>query len=338
LTPDTAIMAVVKADAYGHGAAAVARSIRDRVEGFAVAGIDEAEELVSAGVNDTVFLLSGFHESTELEQVSERGFIPVIHASEQLEQLERAKLPRPLKLWLKFDSGMHRIGFAPAQVAAALERLRNINGVSCTGLMSHLACADDRGSTYSAFQMEVFEKTTSHHRQTRSLANSAGICGWPRSLHDWARPGIMMYGCTPMLDANETELGLKPVMSLSARIIATLRLERGDLIGYGGDWRCPENMRVGVVACGYGDGYPRHAPSGTPVWVGGKRAAVVGRVSMDMMSIDLRDHDHVGVGDQVELWGNHVTATEVAASAGTISYELLAGVTRRVPRRVVEVG
>lgn len=324
--------AVVKANAYGHGAADLALSLRERVDGFAVAGLEEAEAIAAAGVGRPVFLLSGFHESNEIEPVARRGFVPVLHTAEQLDQLAAVSLARVLSVWVKFDTGMHRIGFAPDHAAAVMARLRGLPNVNCTGVMSHLACADDRSDPASRSQIGLFEQITARLDRPRSLANSAGICAWPASHCDWVRPGIMMYGCTPMRDASEADLDLRPVMSLCARIIAVADRRKGDAIGYGGDWRCPEDMRVGVVACGYADGYPRHAPSGTPVWVAGRRSAIVGRVSMDMITIDLRGLDHVGVGEPVELWGEHVAATEIAAAAGTISYELLSGVTARVPR------
>lgn len=332
LAPESCVMAVVKANAYGHGAVDLALSLKDLVDGFAVAGIGEAEELASAGIRKKIFLLSGFHEKSEIDRVSIRGFVPVIHTWEQLDQLEGSTPSREITVWAKFDSGMHRIGFEPCRAGEVLERLQRMPNVKCTGLMSHLACADDRTNPLTAAQIERFSQIISPHEQDRSLANSAGICLWPQSHLDWVRPGIMLYGCTPTLDATESTLGLRPVMSLYSRIISIAQRKKGEPIGYGADWICPEDLRVGVVACGYADGYPRHAPSGTPVWINGRRAAVAGRVSMDMTKLDLRGLDQVGIGDVVEMWGAHVTATEVAAAAGTISYELLSGVAPRVPR------
>lgn len=332
LAPDSSVVAVVKANAYGHGAVTIARAIEADVGAFAVAGIGEAEELVAAGLSRDIFLLSGFHQSADIDRISEQGLIPVIHSWQQIEQLASTSVAEPVRVWLKFDSGMHRIGFDPGEVAAAVTRLQGLPQVVLTGLMSHLACADDRQSASTDAQIDVFAQTTAPYGCTRSLANSAGVCAWPRSHHNWVRPGIMLYGCSPMLKEDDAEIGLHPVMSLCSRIIAVKRLRQGDRIGYGGDWCCPENMSVGVVACGYGDGYPRHAPSGTPTWINGRRAPLVGRVSMDMSTVDLRGLDGVGVGDEVELWGERVSATEVATLSGTISYELLTGVTARVSR------
>ncbi len=334
LAPGASVMAVVKANAYGHGAVGVAQAIGDQVDGFAVAGIGEADELIAAGITRDILLLTGFHQSTEIDRISERGMVAVIHGWHQIEQLASVSVARPVRVWVKFDSGMHRIGFNAEEVGAVVERLREIPQATLSGLMSHLAGADDRDSTGTDAQIDVFAATTAPYRYVASLANSAGVCAWPRSHHDWVRPGIMLYGCSPMLKESDGAAGLRPVMSLCSRIIAVKRLKQGDRIGYGGDWRCPENMPVGVVACGYGDGYPRHAPSGTPTWINGRRAPLVGRVSMDMITVDLRGLDSVKVGDEVELWGRHVSATEVAELAGTISYEILTGITARVPRVV----
>jgi alanine racemase len=334
LAPDSSVVAVVKANAYGHGAVGVAQAIGEQVDAFAVAGIGEADELIAAGITRDILLLSGFHQGTDIARISEQGLIPVIHSWQQIEQLASAPVSRPLPVWLKFDSGMHRIGFNPEEVGAAVKRLQHIPQVKINGLMSHLASADDRDSTGTDSQIDLFATTTAPYRLARSLANSAGVCAWPRSHYDWVRPGIMLYGCSPMLEADDAVVGLRPVMSLCSQIIAVKRLKQGDRIGYGGDWCCPENLSVGVVACGYGDGYPRHAPSGTPTWINGRRAPLVGRVSMDMITVDLRGLDNAGVGDEVELWGGHVSATEVAVLSGTISYEILTGVTARVPRVV----
>ena len=332
LAPGSSVMAVVKANAYGHGAVGVALAITDQVDGFAVAGIGEADELIAAGIDRDIVMLSGFHESTEIDRISEQGLIPVIHSWRQIEQLASTPVSKSVRVWLKFDSGMHRVGFNPEEVGAAVKRLQQIPHAALNGLMSHLASADDRDSTCTDSQIDGFAATTAPYRFARSLANSAGVCAWPRSPHDWVRPGIMLYGCSPMLEAEDAAAGLRPVMSLCSKIIAVKRLKQGDRIGYVGDWCCPENMSVGVVACGYGDGYQRHAPSGTPTWINGRRAPLVGRVSMDMITVDLRGLDSAGVGDEVELWGGHVSATEVAALSGTISYEILTSVTARVPR------
>ena len=332
LAPGTSILAVVKADAYGHGAIDIATAIQDKVDGFAVAGLDEAVSLLDAGVKTDLHLLSGFHYEDELPLLCQLGLIPVIHTWQQVEQLEKAALTGALRAWIKFDSGMHRLGFHPVEVPQVIERLNRIPQVAQLMLMSHLASADDRTNSYTDQQIELFNSVSGPFSYTKSLANSAGICTWPRSHLDWVRPGIMLYGCTPVLDMDESNINLKPVMSLCSRLIAINHLKRGDRIGYGGDWSCPEDMPVGVIACGYGDGYPRRVVAGTEVGLNGLRAPLVGRVSMDLATVDLRKCEQASIGDEVELWGPNILATEVARSAGTISYEILSGVTARVPR------
>lgn len=334
LTPGCKVLAVVKANAYGHGAAQVAGAISEQVDGFAVAGLGEARDLRAAGIGNSIHLLSGFHRVDELHEIAAQDLVPVIHTGWQVEQLARTRLPARITVWIKFDSGMHRLGFAPGDVEGVMSHMCAAEQVQAVRLMSHLACADDEDNAYTLEQVDLFDSVTRPHRCERSLANSAGICAWPRSHADWVRPGLMLYGCTPLCNSDETALGLRPVMSLVAELIAVHQLKQGDRVGYGGDWCCPEDMSVGVVACGYGDGYPRHAPSGTPVWVKGHRTQLVGRVSMDMLGVDLRSVPGAAVGDEVELWGRQVSATEVARAAGTISYELLSGVTARVPRTV----
>lgn len=332
LAPGCAVLAVVKADAYGHGAIEIATEIQDKIDGFAVAGIDEAVSLVDAGIKKEIHLLSGFHHSDELPLLSHLGLIPVIHAWYQLEQLEKTALAQPLSIWLKFDSGMHRLGFQPFEVAQAVARISKIPHVTQLRLMSHLASADDGVNPYTERQIEVFNDVSRSYTYPKSLANSAGICAWPKSRANWVRPGIMLYGCTPLLGRDEASMDLQPVMSLCSRLIAIKSLKRGDRVGYGGDWCCPEDMPVGVIACGYGDGYPRRISEHTEVLLNGHRAPLIGRVSMDLATVDLRGIEASKIGDDVELWGHNISATEVAASAGTISYEILSGVTARVPR------
>lgn len=337
LAPTSSVLAVVKADAYGHGAVQIATASQDEVEGFAVAGMDEAVNLVEAGITRPVHLLSGFHENDELPLICQLGLVPVIHTWQQVEQLEKTEISRPLHVWVKFDTGMHRLGFRPFEVPNVVERIVNIPRVTQLQLMSHLACADDRDDPYTDQQIQVFNTIGKSYSYPKSLANSAGVCAWPGSHADWVRPGIMLYGCTPLSGLDEGGMDLKPVMSLYSKLIAINQLKRGDRIGYGGDWCCPEDMPVGVVACGYGDGYPRRISAGTEVWLNGRRAPLVGRVSMDLITVDLRGIDHPKVGDLVELWGRNVLATKVAQSAGTISYEILSGVTARVPRTTESV-
>ncbi|MGD2137948.1 MAG: alanine racemase, partial [Gammaproteobacteria bacterium] len=254
----------------------------------------------------------------------------VIHHPTQLEWLEQGRLTRPLDVWLKIDSGMHRLGFAPGEVAAAGARLAAIPQVATLRYMTHFACADEPDSDRTLRQTDLFSETLQAVAGERSLANSAAVLGWPVTHADWVRPGIMLYGGSPLSGRSAAELDLQPAMTLSTRLIAIRTHRRGDAIGYGGGWVCPADMPVGVAAIGYGDGYPRHAPNDMPVLVNGERAPLAGRVSMDMICIDLRAHPGARVGDEVILWGRGLPVDEVAARAGTISYELLCRVGRRV--------
>ncbi len=331
--PEAEVIAVIKADGYGHGILRVAEALRS-APAFAVAGIDEALALREAGFRKPLHLLSGFHHPAELGDIAAHDLTVVVHNTEQLDQLERAAFVRPVKIWLKIDTGMHRLGVAADQVDSCLQRLRRADCVTL-GLMSHLANADNREDPYTRQQLRCFESCCRGHPLERSLANSAGVMAWPETHFDWVRPGIMLYGASPLLGSDARALGLEPVMTFESRLIAINHLRSGDPIGYGGDWVCPEPMAVGVVACGYGDGYPRHAASGTPVGVCGRRAPLVGRVSMDLITVDLRCAPQAEVGDRVELWGRGIAVDEVAQGAGTIAYELLCGVTARVVRVVV---
>ncbi len=328
--PHSKIMAVIKANGYGHGLLPVARAL-ERADAYAVARMEEALALREAGISKPIVLLEGFMDTQELMQVQQYDLEISLHCEEQLTMLEAASLNKPLRVWLKIDTGMHRLGFPEASVPRVRQRLAQLKSIEQPiAYLSHLACADERDSEYTLQQTQRFEQTLQGLDGCRSLANSAGLLAWPQTQYDWVRPGIMMYGVSPFPETTADCLGLQPVMTLQSRIIAINSLQRGDAIGYGGSWVCPENMRVGVVAVGYGDGYPRHAGMGTPVLVNGHRAPLVGRVSMDMIMIDLRGLDHVRVGDPVTLWGEGLPVEEVAAAATTIGYELLTAVTARV--------
>ena len=329
--PQAKVMAVVKANGYGHGLAWAARTLA-AADAFGVASAEEGAALRESGVTRPICLLEGFFDAAELPLLARHGLEPAIHHEEQLRAIEAAALDRRLSVWLKIDTGMHRIGFAPEEAAAALARLKACAGVGAVRVMSHLACADDRSDPATKSQIERFLTLTRGMGLEKSLANSAGIVAWPESRLDWVRPGIMLYGAAPLTGAGAAELGLKPVMTLQTALIAVHRRRKGEVIGYGGDFRCPEDMPVGVAAIGYGDGYPRHAPAGTPVLVNGARAALIGRVSMDMITLDLRAQPQAKAGDPVVLWGAGLPVDEIAAAAGTISYELLCHVAERIPR------
>ena len=254
-----------------------------------------------------------------------------IQQPEQLTLLRNHPLNRPLVCWLKVDSGMHRLGFLPNAVDAAWQALSSDTSVAKgVRLMTHLASADDLSDPTTQTQLAIFKQLSNRLDAEISIANSAGIIGWPEARADWIRPGIMLYGASPMVGRTGEQDGLRPVMTLQSRLIAINHFTKGSPIGYGGSWVCPEDMAVGVVAIGYGDGYPRHAPSGTPVLLNQKRIPLVGRVSMDMINVDLRSQPLAKVGDQVVLWGYGLPAEEIAEKAGTIAYELFCGVTQRV--------
>jgi len=330
LAPDSQVMAVIKANAYGHGLVTTAAALSAANE-FGVASIDEALVLREAGINSQITALEGFFGSEEISLFVSHQITAVIHSDWQVQALEHTSQPGRIKLWLKVDTGMNRLGIKPADFDSVMERLSGCESVSEIGLLSHLACADDTDSDVTGVQIQNFKRLTNRCDIPCSLANSAGIAAWPESHGDIVRPGIMLYGSSPLSEKTAAELGLKAVMSAQSKLIAINQQQAGDAIGYGGDWRCPENMPVGVVAFGYGDGYPRHAPSGTPVIVNGTRVPLIGRVSMDMITIDLRNVKAT-VGDEVELWGSNLSIDEVARCAGTISYELMCNVTERVPR------
>ena len=333
--PNSRIMAVVKANAYGHGLTRVAQALSN-ADGFGVACLEEAVSLREAGVKQPITLLEGFFDRDELKAISHYRLQPVLHNEEQLCQLDAAQLPQPINVWLKLDTGMHRLGFQSEQTHGLHARLQACANVSEIGLFSHLGYADDRRSMLTQRQLNQFNEAIAGLPGPRSLANSGGVLAWSDTHLDWVRPGLMLYGISPFTGDTSVEQNLRPVMTLQSRLIAVNRFERGAAIGYGGAWVCPEDMTVGVVAAGYGDGYPRHAPTGTPVLVNGKRAQIIGRVSMDMLCVDLREQPAATIGDTVLLWGEGLPAEEIARCAGTIAYELVCAIASRVPIQIVE--
>ncbi|MCF6281798.1 MAG: alanine racemase [Candidatus Polarisedimenticolaceae bacterium] len=330
-TPDSAIWAVIKADAYGHGMVSVAATLCD-ADGFAVARLDEALRLRGDGITKPILLLEGVYSTDELRLASRARLEIVLHHSSQLAILSEADFVAPLTVWLKLDTGMHRLGFDADEFAAVLQQLQQINGVDQIGLMTHLANADDRKDPATQQQLSQFDQWVAGGEWPLSCANSAGILGFPASHHDWVRPGIMLYGASPFTDSTGLQQGLKPVMTLRSSLISTKQLQKGDRIGYGGTYACPEAMPIGVVGIGYGDGYPRHAKTGTPVLINGQLMPLIGRVSMDMITVDLRQLPNAKVGDDVILWGEGLPVELIAESADTIPYELFCGVTQRVKR------
>ena len=332
--PGSRVMAVVKADGYGHGLERVARAL-GAADAFGVAALSDAERLRAAGLSQPIVLLSGINEPDDIARVRELGVESVVHHHSQLEMLEQAPAGAPVRCWLKVDSGMHRLGFAPEAVREAHARLEAAPAVAADiVLMNHFASSDefegDNGAgRQTREQLRVFAEATSGLPGARSLANSAGVLGWPQAHADWIRPGGALYGMSVVAGTTGADFGLRPAMTLATRLIAINPVCRGEHIGYSATWTCPEDMPVGVAAIGYGDGYPRAAPAGTPVLVNGQPAQVIGRVSMDLMAIDLRGVD-ARVGDPVILWGPELPVERIAEGAGTIAYELTCSITRRV--------
>ncbi len=331
--PGRQAFAVVKADAYGHGVGEVVGALAAQADGFAVASLEEALAVRAAHAGSRILLLEGCFAADEYPLAAELGLDLVLHNERQAEQLLAASLTRRLNVWLKLDSGMHRLGLAAEAVRRWHARLQGAAQVAELNLLSHFACADERGHPLSEDQLAAFLELLDLDFTQRSLANSAAILTLPAAHMEWLRPGIMLYGATPCADLSAAELGLRPAMSLDAELIAVREVAAGESVGYGAAWVAPRPSRIGTVSCGYADGYPRHAPSGTPVLVGGQRVPLVGRVSMDMLTVDLSDLGEVQQGAAVQLWGPQLPVDEVAQAAGTIGYELLTKVTRRVPRR-----
>ncbi len=332
------VMAVIKANAYGHGLVSVARSL-NQADAFAVARLDEGLQLREAGVDAPVVLLSGVESSAELEEARRHRLDVVVHSEHQIAMLESAPLGTRLKAWLKLDSGMHRLGVAPEVFERSYARLSACGGVIDTvSLMTHLADADAPESQRVSEQIAAFEAAALGITAERSIANSGGLLGWVEARADWVRPGIMLYGISPFFNGTGADHGLLPVMTVETRLIAVNPVHRGDRIGYGGTYTCDETMRIGVAAMGYGDGYPRHAPSGTPVLVGGVRCTLAGRVSMDLITIDLRPNAEAKPGDRVVLWGEGLPAEEIASYAGTIPYELVCRMAPRVDYTEIDEG
>lgn len=318
-------LAVVKADAYGHGAVRCAHALAGDADGFAVSCLEEARTLRAAGITAPILLLEGVFEASELDEVERDGLWFVVHHDEQVRMIEQAHPLTPYTVWLKINSGMNRAGFLPEQAADAWRRLGDSGKVGEITFMTHFARADEPQVISTAAQIARFDAATAGLPGPRSLANSAGLLAWPAARRDWARPGILLYGADPLSGVDN---GLRPVMTLESRVIAVRELAPGEPLGYGARFQAERPTRVGLVALGYADGYPRRAPDGTPVSVDGRRTRLIGRVSMDMLTVDLTDLPDAGLGSRVELWGAEVPVNEVARRAGTIAYELLCNVKR----------
>jgi alanine racemase len=314
------LWAVLKANAYGHGLERAARAL-EGADGFAVLDFQEAARLRLAGPDKPILMLEGFFKPVDLPLLGKYALTPVVHNAEQVEMLRAADLGAEIDVYLKANSGMNRLGFTVDGLRAAYNAVRMHRQVrSAGGVKSQLDWLE-----------EMVRPIEGLARAPRSLANSAALIRFPEARGDWARPGIILYGCSPFTDRTAAQLDLRPVMTLASELIATQHLQAGERIGYGFSYEAVGDMVIGVVACGYADGYPRHAPTGTPVLVNGRRTRTVGRVSMDMLCVDVSDIPEAGIGTPVTLWGEGLSADEVAAAAGTVSYELLCALALRVP-------
>jgi alanine racemase len=330
--PHSKIWAVIKANAYGHDLLRAADALR-AAGGYALLDLNEAARLREAGFAHPILLLEGIFEPRDLDFVEAMHLSPVLHSAEQIAMLEAATLKRPIDVYLKCNSGMNRLGFTGAAMGAAHARLKSLKQVKSITLMTHFADAD--GPTGVADQLAAFDAATAGLGGAKSMANSAAILRYPEAHCDWVRPGIMLYGASPFPEESAASLGLLPAMTLSSELIAVQDVKAGAGVGYGYVYHAERDMRVGVVACGYADGYPRHAAggnaAGTPILVDGVRTRTVGRVAMDMLYVDLTPVPQAGIGSKATLWGEGLPADEVAAASGTVSYELFCALAARVP-------
>ncbi len=337
LAPGARVMAVVKADGYGHGLERVARAL-EGADAFGVAGIADGQRLRAAGVSQRIVVLSGHDEPGDLAEMRRLRLDTVVHNDTQIDALAADHDPRPLRVWLKLDTGMHRLGFPSERAREVHARLRALPSVDRNiALMTHFANSDVFDDASTTQQIDRFERAASGLEGERSLSNSAGILGWPEAHGQWVRAGGALYGISVVAGRIGADFGFRPAMTLSTKLIAINRVRKGERIGYAATWEAPEDMAIGVAAIGYGDGYPRQAGAGTPVLVDGVRVGIVGRVSMDLITIDLRGCPQARIGSAVTLWGPALPVEEVATHADTIGYELTCGVTRRV-RFVEEEG
>lgn len=332
--PHTKLVAVIKANAYGHGMLSIALHLQENklVYALGVARLSEALQLREAGIQLPIILLEGFFNNHDLPLLVKHHLQTVIHSQEQLQALLDTPLPGKLTVWLKLDTGMHRLGFHPEQFATALTQLKTAKLVQQPiNLITHFNCADEVDNPVTREQIDLFTAQTSQQSGLRSLANSAAVLAWPQAHADMIRPGIALYGASPFTDKLAQDHELLPVMTLKSRLIAVRQHSAGDAVGYGASWHATQNTVLGVIAVGYGDGYPRMAPTGTPVLVNGRIVPIVGRVSMDMITVDLGVTAEDKVGDEVILWGAGLPVEKVSQSIGTIAYELITKLTARVP-------
>ncbi|CAM3779321.1 Alanine racemase, biosynthetic [Vibrio aerogenes CECT 7868] len=329
------LVAVIKGDAYGHNAVKVAQALSE-ADMFAVSRTEEAAELREAGIDQPILLLEGCFCSDELKAAASMNLQTTIHCAEQLEDLKQTQLENKITVWLKLDTGMHRLGVQPDELAHYVAQIQNTNQVrGDIGFISHFSCADDLSSPATLAQMELFKAYTAPYPGPKTLANSAGIFYWKDSHFNVSRAGIALYGISPIPDKQGYDHDLTPVMTLNSRLIAVRKHQAHQPVGYGALWESKQATHIGVIALGYGDGYPRSTPAGTPVYINGRVVPVVGRISMDMITVDLGPDATDKVGDLVEFWGKHLPVEEIARHIGTIPYELVIQLTKRVTRTFI---
>lgn len=330
LSGQAKILSILKANAYGHGLLTIARALTD-TDAIGVARLHEAIVLRDGGITKPIVLLEGCFDKEDLPLLVRYNLQTVVHCHEQLEDLTSSILEKPLVVWLKVDTGMHRLGFAPHHYQSILRQLKQCDNVAENiVLMSHLACADEPNSLHTQQQIQLFNDLSNQFVGQRSLANSAALLAWPQTHFEWVRPGVSLFGISPLAEGSLSNFSFLPVMTLTSRLIAIREQSAGDFIGYGASYQCPANTKLGVVAIGYGDGYPRHAKTGTPVLINGREVPLVGRVSMDMITVDLGIESADQIGDKVTLWGQGLPVEKIATCADTIAYELLCNITPRV--------
>ena len=337
LSPNAKSMPMVKANAYGHGMIEVAQALADSAPAFGVACIEEALALRKANIAQPILLLEGPHSADEVGIAEQHGFWLMLENHNQLQAVLSAQLTTAITVWIKLDTGMHRLGFQPEDASHVYKQLsNNPNVAEDIVLATHFACADDLKSNFTIQQLQCFESALGSLGDSKypiSLANSAVILGWPSIQDSWQRPGYMLYGGSPFSEPQENAVQLKQVMHFQSAVISTRFIKTGESVGYTANWTAQRNSTIATIAVGYGDGYPRHAPNGTPVLINGVKCPLVGRVSMDMITVDITDlNTEVEIGTDVTLWGPELSVTEVAEYCGTIGYELLTRMPARVPR------
>lgn len=331
--PGRGVFAVVAANAYGHGLAEVVTALHDQADGFAVASLDEAAQVRALHARARILLQAGCFTAQEYRHAAQLRLDVVVHADWQAEQLLDAEWGRPLDVWLALDTGTHRLGFAAAELRGWHARLQGVAAVASLNLLSELSCAGLRGHPANEEQLDAFAQVFDLSVAARSLADSAATLMLPAAHLDWLRPGLMLYGVSPIAELSAAELGLCPAMQLEAQIIACRDLACGETLGPDCTWTAPRPSRIATLSCGYGDGYPAQAAAGTPVWLHGQRVPIVGRVGMDMLSLDVTDVAGVQVGDTAQLWGPQLPIEEVARAVGSDPRALLSQLSARVPRR-----